>query len=85
VITTAVDGRDFGTTASAVSSLSMEPPILLVCLSRTRETRAAVAEAGWFDVNILAQDQADIAGAREQPRWSVAVTTSLNRWIGWCA
>lgn len=62
VITTAVDGRDFGTTASAVSSLSMDPPMLLMCLNRTSETRAAVAEAGWFGVNILAQDQADIAG-----------------------
>jgi flavin reductase (DIM6/NTAB) family NADH-FMN oxidoreductase RutF len=62
VITTAVDGRDFGTTASAVSSLSLDPPMLLMCLNRTSETGAAVAEAGWFGVNILAHDQADIAG-----------------------
>jgi 4-nitrophenol 2-monooxygenase / 4-nitrocatechol 4-monooxygenase, reductase component len=62
VITTSLAGRDFGTTASAVTSLSMEPPMLLMCLNRTSETGAAVAEAGWFGINILAQGQTEIAG-----------------------
>ncbi len=42
VITTSVDGQPFGTTASAMSSLSMDPPMLLVCLNKTSETGAAV-------------------------------------------
>lgn len=61
VITTAVDGRRFGTTASAFSSLSMEPPMVLVCLNRTSETRGAVLEAGAFVVNILSEGQQDLA------------------------
>ena len=63
VITTRLDGQDFGTTASAVSSLSMDPPMLLVCLNRTSETQRAVTEAGRFAVNILAGGQAELAYA----------------------
>ena len=79
VITTAVDGVRFGTTASAVSSLSMEPPMLLVCLNRTSETQGAVTKAGVFGVNILAEGQEELAYrfARKSPDKfdSVAVET----------
>jgi flavin reductase (DIM6/NTAB) family NADH-FMN oxidoreductase RutF/DNA-binding GntR family transcriptional regulator len=63
VITTRAAERDFGTTASAVSSLSMDPPMLLICLNRTSDTREAILEAGWFAVNILSESQADLAFA----------------------
>lgn len=63
VITARLRGKDFGTTASAVSSLSMDPPMLLICLNRTSETQKAVSEAGWFVVNILRENQADLAYA----------------------
>jgi 4-nitrophenol 2-monooxygenase / 4-nitrocatechol 4-monooxygenase, reductase component len=61
IITTAVEGARFGTTASAVSSLSLEPPMVLMCLNKTSETQAAVLKAGWFCVNILAEGQGDLA------------------------
>lgn len=61
VITAAHGGRRFGSTASAVSSLSLEPPMLLVCLNRQSATGRAVAEAGHFAVNVLAQDQGELA------------------------
>ena len=61
VITTAVDGVRFGTTASAVTSLSLEPPMVLVCLNKTSDTQAALLKAGWFCVNILAEGQGDLA------------------------
>jgi 4-nitrophenol 2-monooxygenase / 4-nitrocatechol 4-monooxygenase, reductase component len=61
VITTTASGVAFGTTASAVSSLSMDPPMLLVCLNKTSETGRAVAEAGVFGVNILAEGQEELA------------------------
>jgi 4-nitrophenol 2-monooxygenase / 4-nitrocatechol 4-monooxygenase, reductase component len=38
VITTSVDGTPLGTTASAVTSLSLEPPMVVVCLNKTSET-----------------------------------------------
>lgn len=61
VITTVAGGTDHGTTASAVSSLSLDPPMLLVCLNRTSETQAAILEAGVFGVNILAEHQGQVA------------------------
>jgi len=69
VVTTRADDQDFGTTASAVSSLSLEPPMMLVCLNRTSETRRAILETGWFAVNVLSETQARLADrfARKAP------------------
>lgn len=61
VITAQHEGRLLGTTASAVSSLSLDPPMLLVCLNKTSTTGQGIAEAGRFAVNILGEDQADAA------------------------
>jgi 4-nitrophenol 2-monooxygenase / 4-nitrocatechol 4-monooxygenase, reductase component len=63
VITTTCGGADHGTTASAVSSLSTDPPMLLICLNRTSSTRAAVLGSGFFGVNILAEGQDRVASA----------------------
>ncbi len=60
VITTHAQA-DSGTTASAVSSLSLDPPMVLVCLNMTSSTQAAVRDAGCFAVNILGADQSDLA------------------------
>ncbi len=61
IITTSVDGAPYGTTASAVSSLSLEPPMMLICLNKTSETQAAILKAGVFCVNILAEGQQELA------------------------
>jgi flavin reductase (DIM6/NTAB) family NADH-FMN oxidoreductase RutF len=61
VVTTRVGGRDYGTTASAVTSLSLEPPMLLICLNETSETQMAIRDAGRFAVNILSAGQTDVA------------------------
>jgi flavin reductase (DIM6/NTAB) family NADH-FMN oxidoreductase RutF/DNA-binding GntR family transcriptional regulator len=61
VITAAHDGEYKGTTASAVSSLSLEPPMVLICLNKTSSTATAVGAAGRFAVNILGEDQAEEA------------------------
>ena len=63
VVTTALDGRLSGTTVSAFSSLSMDPPLVLACLKRGSRTLAAVQGAGVFCVNILAADQGELAYA----------------------
>ena len=68
VITTSAGGRDHGMTASAVSSLSMDPPMLLVCLNTNSPTQAAVAETGAFTVNILEMGQGDLARQFAAPR-----------------
>ncbi|TCO28052.1 flavin reductase (DIM6/NTAB) family NADH-FMN oxidoreductase RutF [Kribbella steppae] len=61
VITTANNGARFGSTASAVSSLTDDPPMLLVCLNRSSATAAAVRDSGTFAVNVLAEDHVDLA------------------------
>ena len=61
VISTRSAGVDFATTASAVTSLSAQPPMLLVCMHRGSETGCAITAAGRFAVNILGEDQADLA------------------------
>jgi 4-nitrophenol 2-monooxygenase / 4-nitrocatechol 4-monooxygenase, reductase component len=61
IITTVNDDRRFGTTASAVSSLSLEPPMLLTCLNASSATGQAIASAGRFAVNILGEDHSDLA------------------------
>jgi flavin reductase (DIM6/NTAB) family NADH-FMN oxidoreductase RutF len=57
VITTVDGGRRFGTTASAFSSLSVEPPMVLIALNKSSETGAAITASQIFAVNILAEDQ----------------------------
>ena len=61
VITTCQDGRRFGVTASAVSSLSLAPPMLLACLNQRLPTCEALGAAGAFVVNILDERQGDLA------------------------
>lgn len=61
VLTTRSDGQDFGATASAVTSLSMEPPMLLVCVNLKSATQRAIEASGSFGVNILSADQGPLA------------------------
>lgn len=61
VITTSEDGILSGTTASAVSSLSMDPPMMLVCLNTASATHDVVKRTGVFGINILAEGQGDLA------------------------
>jgi 4-nitrophenol 2-monooxygenase / 4-nitrocatechol 4-monooxygenase, reductase component len=55
------DGTAVGLTASAVSSLSLEPPLLLVCVALSAETHDGIREAGNFSVSVLADDQPALA------------------------
>lgn len=63
IVTTAVDGKPSGTTVSAFSSLSLDPPLVLVCLAKTSRTLQDIARTGRFCVNILAEGQEALAYA----------------------
>ncbi|HYK83239.1 MAG TPA: flavin reductase family protein [Gemmatimonadales bacterium] len=54
-------GRPVGMTASALASVSLEPPLLLVAVSRTHDMHAALEGAERFVVNVLAADQEAIS------------------------
>lgn len=61
VVTARHAGVDHGITASAVCSVTLEPPTLLVCLNRQSATCHAVIGSGYFCVNVLAEDQLPLA------------------------
>lgn len=51
-----------GITATAVCSLSTEPPQLVACINRDSSIARTLAGTGWFSVNILAGHQEPVAG-----------------------
>ena len=62
VITTlSKEGKLHGLTANAVSSLSLDPPLLIICVDKKAESYSSFEESGVFTVNILADDQEDIS------------------------
>ncbi len=61
IITTRHEGIDYGLTASAVCSLSLDPPMLLICVNKTSNTQRAIAQSQVFAVNILREDQSELA------------------------
>lgn len=63
VVTTTVRDRPYGTTVSAFTLLSFQPPMLLVSLEHGSELLASVLSSGRFGVNVLADTQADLAVA----------------------
>ena len=67
VITTANAGRDYGMTASSVTSLSADPPLMVACLRSDIPTARAVDQSGYYVVNILDENQADLAYQFSRP------------------
>ncbi len=71
-VVTALDGaRPFGITVNALSSVSLDPPLVMVALDRRRFMTPIVRAAGRCAVNILAEGQQDLsdcfAGAPVEP------------------
>ncbi|MBL4802283.1 MAG: flavin reductase [Emcibacter sp.] len=61
-VVTSHDGtRKYAMTATAVSSVSMDPPALLVCVNRDTGLHQALSGGFNFCVNILYEDQQDIS------------------------
>jgi len=63
IVTAADDRRHRGMTATAVTSLSLEPPSLLVCVNQTTLLHDILLAARRFCVNLLGSGQADVSGA----------------------
>jgi len=61
IVATGQGEERYGCTASAVASLSMNPPSLIVCLNQATTTLAALRREGAFSVNILAAHQQALA------------------------
>jgi flavin reductase (DIM6/NTAB) family NADH-FMN oxidoreductase RutF len=61
IVTTEHEGKAFGMTVAAFSSLSLHPPLILVCIEKMVKTHDAIAGAGTFGVSILNSKQADVS------------------------
>lgn len=61
VTTTDADERPAGLTASAFTSVSLDPPLVLICVDHKSQTYAALLERGRFAINILGADQSDVS------------------------
>ena len=52
-----IGGRDHGMTVSAFSSVSLDPPLVMVCIGDDSSLRPTIAESRHFGVSILAAGQ----------------------------
>jgi flavin reductase (DIM6/NTAB) family NADH-FMN oxidoreductase RutF len=52
--------RPHGMTASSFSSVSLDPPLVSVCLGNHLPSRSLVEQAGVFAISFLGKDQADL-------------------------
>jgi flavin reductase (DIM6/NTAB) family NADH-FMN oxidoreductase RutF len=57
VVTTVHEGQLRGITVSAFSAVSLNPPLVLICLANESESKDWIAESGIFAVNILSDEQ----------------------------
>ena len=76
-VTTGHQGARYGILATAVSSLSFDPPSLLVCVNRSASLHAPLAQAESFCVNVLGLGNRDVAEqfatGRGEERFAVGV------------
>ncbi len=83
VITALTDAGPAGLSANAVTSLSLDPPLMLACVDRGSRTLRALEEAGRFGVNVLARRRRraspSASPARRRPRRSGATSAGASR------
>ena len=61
VVTSRAGDKVHGMTVSAFSSVSADPPLVLVCANRASTTHGIIEEGGVFAVNILAAHQQEVS------------------------
>ena len=67
VTTYGKDGDPIGFTANSFTSVSLDPPMLLVCLAKTSKNYDALISADGFAVNVLAETQIEISNTFARP------------------
>ncbi|WP_406860330.1 flavin reductase family protein [Streptomyces sp. HUAS MG47] len=61
------DGRPTGLAVQSFASLSLDPPLVLLCVGKHSTSWPKVERAGRFGVSILAEDQRDVCAALGRP------------------
>ena len=62
IVTTEHDGQQYGMTVASFASLSLRPPLVIVCIEKSVKSHDAIATAGKFGVSILDRQQAEVSG-----------------------
>jgi 3-hydroxy-9,10-secoandrosta-1,3,5(10)-triene-9,17-dione monooxygenase reductase component len=85
VVTAVGQAGPAGLTTNAFSSLSLDPPLVLVCFDHGSRTLAVVRESGRFAVNVLRAGQQDLAslfaGKAPHPEKFAAVTHTVDHGV----
>jgi flavin reductase (DIM6/NTAB) family NADH-FMN oxidoreductase RutF len=76
-----LDGQPVGTTVNAVTSVSLDPPLLLVCLDHASLTLAAMRSHGAFVINVLSAPQQHLS-ANFARRGLAASWDGVRHWRG---
>lgn len=63
VTTSGADGQRYGMLATSVTSVTMEPPMLLVCVSRSAHLHPALMARKRMCINVLLDEQAELVRA----------------------
>ena len=61
VTTKDAENRFHGITVSAFSSVSLDPPLVLICIERAAYSHPAFIESGVFAVNVLSSEQSELS------------------------
>lgn len=61
IVTARAGERELGMTVSAFTSVSLDPPLVLVCADKNAHTNPLIAEGGVFAVNVLASNQRELS------------------------
>ncbi len=81
-VTSGHGGGRYGILATAVSSLSFEPPSLLVCVNRSASLHAPLASAEVFGVNVLGTGNRDVADQFMTPGADRFAVGNWSEWHG---
>lgn len=96
VVTTVLDGVWHGMTASSFSSVSLDPPLVSICLDQRLYSHGLLTTSGVFGISVLAKDQqevarrfagmaGDVTSRFDGETWSTAATgvPLLDSALGW--
>ena len=73
------DGAPLGFTANSFTSVSLEPPLLLVCLANSSVNYDAIIHAPGFAINILAESQKEVSNTFASPVEDRFATVSWSK------
>ncbi|ALP67635.1 flavin reductase family protein [Paraburkholderia caribensis] len=73
------DGSPRGFTANSFTSVSLDPPLVLVCIAKTASSYEVFSQTKHFAVSVLAEDQKNVSG--------VFASKAADKFaqVAWCA